>query len=156
MTLVFSPTNAMRDLNEPRQRKATLALSNHPLPTPLNLQDPFPGAIRYGMCECGLGEACFYTRLFSNCKTVPPSGAPKARARTLLIAPVVVKSTAPDRTNLLKCARRFDPCPNPNVRSEIPNRTCRISLRCQSRYSNISTSTGCSESLRLPLSISCS
>src|SRR3989454_11442774 len=31
MTLIFGPTNAMRDLNESPQRKATLALPNHPL-----------------------------------------------------------------------------------------------------------------------------
>jgi hypothetical protein len=66
MTLVFSPTNAMRDLNESPQRKATLALPNHPLPALLNLPDPYPGAIRYGMCECGLGEACFYTNNVNN------------------------------------------------------------------------------------------
>jgi hypothetical protein len=66
MTLVFSPTNAMRDLNESPQRKATLALPNHPLPALLNLPDPYPGAIRYGMCECGLGEACFYTHNVNN------------------------------------------------------------------------------------------
>ena len=66
MTLVFSPTNAMRDLNESPQRRATLALPNHPLPALLNLADPYPGAIRYGMCECGLGEACFYTNNVNN------------------------------------------------------------------------------------------
>jgi len=66
MTLVFSPTNAMRDMNELPQRKATLALPNHQLPALLNLPDPYPGAIRWGMCECGLGEACFYTNNVNN------------------------------------------------------------------------------------------
>ncbi|MBZ5564118.1 MAG: NPCBM/NEW2 domain-containing protein [Acidobacteriia bacterium] len=66
MTLIFSPTNAMRDLNESPQRKATLALPNHPLPALMNLPDPYPGAIRYGMCECGLGEACFYNNNVNN------------------------------------------------------------------------------------------
>lgn len=66
MTLVFSPTNAMRDLNESPQRKATLALPNHPLPALLDLPDPFPGAIRFGMCECGLGVECFYTNNVDN------------------------------------------------------------------------------------------
>jgi hypothetical protein len=59
MTFVFSPTDAMRDLHESPQRKASLALPNHPLPASLNLPDPYPDSIRYGSCECGLGEACF-------------------------------------------------------------------------------------------------
>lgn len=66
MTLVFSPTNAMRDLNESPQRLAALALPNHPLPQLANLPDPFPHGVRYGMCECGLGEACFYTNNVNN------------------------------------------------------------------------------------------
>lgn len=67
MTIVFSPTNAMRDLNESLQRKATLALAHHPLPALRNLPDPYPGsAIRFGMCECGLGEACFYNNNVNN------------------------------------------------------------------------------------------
>ncbi len=66
MTLIFGPTNAMRDLNESPQRKATLALPNHPLPALMNLPDPYPGAIRYGMCERGLGEACFYNNNVNN------------------------------------------------------------------------------------------
>src|SRR5579864_6117765 len=37
MTLVFSPTNSMRDLHESPQRKATLALPNHLLPASVNL-----------------------------------------------------------------------------------------------------------------------
>lgn len=66
MTLVFSPTNAMRDLNESPQRKATLALPNHPMPAPLKLPVPsctleHPQELHYGMCECGIGEPCFYT-----------------------------------------------------------------------------------------------
>ncbi len=72
MTLVFSPTNATRDMHELPQRKATLALPNHPLPSLQNFQaatlgagaggwpDPVGGALRFGMCECGLGDACFY------------------------------------------------------------------------------------------------
>ena len=72
MTLVFSPTNATRDLHDAPQRKATLALPNHSLPSLQNFQaaalgagaggwpDPVGGALRWGMCECGLGEACFY------------------------------------------------------------------------------------------------
>ena len=72
MTLVFSPTNAMRDLHQSPQRRATLALPNHPLPSLENFQaaalgagaggwpDPVGGALRYGMCECGYGDACFY------------------------------------------------------------------------------------------------
>ncbi len=61
MTLVFSPTNAMRDLNESPQRKATLALDNYPLPPLKNLPDPYPDDLRFGMCECGVGDDCFYT-----------------------------------------------------------------------------------------------
>jgi hypothetical protein len=66
MTFVFSPTNAMRDLNEVPQRIATLALPSHPLPELLSLPDRYPGAIRWGMCECGLGEACFYSNNNNN------------------------------------------------------------------------------------------
>lgn len=61
MTLVFSPTNAMRDLHESPQRKNTLALPDVPLPALSNLPDPYPGALRFGMCECGLGDDCHYT-----------------------------------------------------------------------------------------------
>jgi len=32
----------------------------------MNLPDPYPGAIRYGMCERGLGEACFYNNNVNN------------------------------------------------------------------------------------------
>jgi nicotinamidase-related amidase len=60
MTLVFSPTNAMRDLNDSPERKATLALPNYPLPPLKNLPDPYPDALKFGMCECGLGDDCFY------------------------------------------------------------------------------------------------
>jgi hypothetical protein len=66
VTVVFSPTNSMRDLNESSQRKATLALPIHPLPFPLNLPDPYPGALRYAVCECGEGELCFYTNNTNN------------------------------------------------------------------------------------------
>jgi len=66
MTIVFSPTNSMRDMNELPQRQATLALLDHPLPMLANLSDPYPGAIRWGMCECGLGEACFYNNNNNN------------------------------------------------------------------------------------------
>ena len=38
MTLIFSPTNATRDMHELPQRKATLALPNHPLPSLQNFQ----------------------------------------------------------------------------------------------------------------------
>jgi nicotinamidase-related amidase len=66
MTLVFSPTNSMRDLNESLQRKATLALPNHAMPAGLALPDPYPGALKYAMCECGEGELCFYTNNTNN------------------------------------------------------------------------------------------
>jgi hypothetical protein len=66
MTLVFSPTSAMRDLNESPQRKNTLALPVHPLPPLANLPDPYPGSIRFGMCECGLGDDCHYTNNVNN------------------------------------------------------------------------------------------
>jgi hypothetical protein len=66
MTLVFSPTNAMRDLNESRQRRNTLALPDQPLPALANLPDPYPGSLRYGMCECGLGDDCHYTNNVNN------------------------------------------------------------------------------------------
>ena len=66
MTLVFSPTNAMRDLNDSPQRKNTLALADRPLPPLANLPDPYPGAIRWGMCECGLGDDCHYTNNVNN------------------------------------------------------------------------------------------
>lgn len=66
MTIVFSPTNSMRDMNELPQRQATLALPDYPLPALANLPDPYPGAIRWGMCECGLGEACFYNNNNNN------------------------------------------------------------------------------------------
>ncbi|MGH9633061.1 MAG: NPCBM/NEW2 domain-containing protein [Bryobacteraceae bacterium] len=66
MTLVFSPTNAMRDLNESQQRKNTLALADQVLPKLTDLHDPYPGAIRWGMCECGLGDDCHYTNNVNN------------------------------------------------------------------------------------------
>jgi len=59
MTLVFSPTEAMRDLNDAPQRKATLALSHYPLPQPKNLPDPYTDNLRYGKCECGAGDECY-------------------------------------------------------------------------------------------------
>ena len=61
MTLVFSPTNAMRDMHDTPQRKATLALRNETLPALKNLPDPYPESLRWGMCECGLGDDCFLT-----------------------------------------------------------------------------------------------
>jgi hypothetical protein len=66
MTLVFSPTNAMRDLNDSRQRRNTLALANEILPPLANLPDPYPRNLRYGMCECGLGDDCHYTNNVNN------------------------------------------------------------------------------------------
>jgi nicotinamidase-related amidase len=66
MTFVFSPTNAMRDLNESSQRQNTLALPTHPLPALAKLKDPYPSALRFGMCECGLGDDCFYTNNVNN------------------------------------------------------------------------------------------
>lgn len=71
MTLVFSPTNAMRDLNESPQRQATLRLPNHPMPPPVKLPVPsyaveHPNSLRYGGCECGPGEMCFYTNNVNN------------------------------------------------------------------------------------------
>jgi nicotinamidase-related amidase len=59
ITMVFSPTEAMRDLNESPQRKATLALSQCPLPQPKNLPDPYTDNLRYGKCECGAGDECY-------------------------------------------------------------------------------------------------
>src|SRR5882724_4377553 len=61
MTFIFSPTNAMRDLNESPQRKKTLALADYRLPSLSNPPDPYPGNLRFGMCECGLGDDCHYT-----------------------------------------------------------------------------------------------
>jgi len=66
MTMVFSPTNATRDLHGTPQRKATLALTNHPLPPLSNLPDPYPGSLRFGMCECGMGDDCHYTNNVNN------------------------------------------------------------------------------------------
>ena len=66
ITFLFSPTNAMRDLNESPQRKNTLALSDYPLPALSNLPDPYPGSLRFGMCECGLGDDCHYTNNVNN------------------------------------------------------------------------------------------
>src|SRR5690349_1835765 len=54
MTIVFSPTNAMRDHHDSQPRKNTLALADLPLPPLANLPDPYPRNLRYGMCECGL------------------------------------------------------------------------------------------------------
>jgi len=59
ITMVFSPTEAMRDLNETPQRKATLALAHYPLPQPRNLPDPYTDNLRYGKCECGAGDECY-------------------------------------------------------------------------------------------------
>jgi nicotinamidase-related amidase len=59
ITMVFSPTEAMRDLNDSPQRKATLALSHYPLPQPKNLPDPYTDNLRYGKCECGAGDECY-------------------------------------------------------------------------------------------------
>lgn len=66
MTLVFSPTNAMRDLNESPQRKNTLTLREWSLPKLADLPDPYPSSIRWGMCECGLGDDCHYTNNVNN------------------------------------------------------------------------------------------
>lgn len=66
MTFLFSPTNAMRDMNELPQRKNTLALADQPLPALSNLEDRYPGALRFGMCECGLGDDCHYTNNVNN------------------------------------------------------------------------------------------
>ena len=66
MTFIFSPTNAVRDLNESVQRKNTLALADSPLPALSNLPDPYPGNLRFGMCECGLGDDCHYTNNVNN------------------------------------------------------------------------------------------
>ena len=66
MTFIFSPTNAMRDLNESPQRMNTLALADYPLPPLSNLPDPYPGSLRFGMCECGLGDDCHYTNNVNN------------------------------------------------------------------------------------------
>ena len=66
MTLVFSPTNAMRDMHGTPQRNATLALRNQPLPPFKNLPDPYPESLRWGMCECGLGDDCFLTHNANN------------------------------------------------------------------------------------------
>ena len=66
MTMVFSPTNAMRDLNDSPPRQNTLALPEQPLPALANLPDPYPHNLRYGMCECGLGDDCHYTNNTNN------------------------------------------------------------------------------------------
>ena len=66
VTLLFSPTNAMRDLNDSPQRKNTLSLPNYSLPALSNLPDPYPGSLRFGMCECGLGDDCHYTNNVNN------------------------------------------------------------------------------------------
>ena len=66
MTFLFSPTNAMRDMNDLPQRKNTLALPDQPLPALANLEDRYPGALRFGMCECGLGDDCHYTNNVNN------------------------------------------------------------------------------------------
>lgn len=66
MTFLFSPTNAMRDMNESPQRKNTLALPDRRLPALSNLEDRYPGALRFGMCECGLGDDCHYTNNVNN------------------------------------------------------------------------------------------
>jgi hypothetical protein len=66
MTLIFSPTNAMRDMHATPQRKATLALPDRPLPPLSKVADPYPGSLRFGMCECGLGDDCFYTNNVNN------------------------------------------------------------------------------------------
>ena len=66
MTFIFSPTNAMRDLNDSPQRKNTLALPDRSLPPLTNLPDPYAGALRFGMCECGLGEDCYYANNVNN------------------------------------------------------------------------------------------
>ena len=66
MTFLFSPTNAMRDMNDLPQRKNTLALGDQPLPALSNLEDRYPGALRFGMCECGLGDDCHYTNNVNN------------------------------------------------------------------------------------------
>lgn len=58
MTIVFSPTNAMRDLNAAPQRRATLELPDQPLPTLGHLPDPYPESLRFSKCECGMGDEC--------------------------------------------------------------------------------------------------
>jgi NPCBM/NEW2 domain/Fn3 associated len=66
MTLLFSPTNAVRDLHDSRQRRNTLALPDASLPALADLPDPYPRNLRFGMCECGLGDDCHYTNNVNN------------------------------------------------------------------------------------------
>lgn len=57
ITICFSPTGAMRDLWEAPQYQATLALPQHPLPEPKQLNFTPP---RWGDCMCGPGYPCLY------------------------------------------------------------------------------------------------
>ncbi|HWB55114.1 MAG TPA: NPCBM/NEW2 domain-containing protein, partial [Tepidisphaeraceae bacterium] len=66
MIFVFSPTNAMRDLNDCPQRKNTLALPAYALPPISKLEDRYSTELRFGMCECGLGDDCHYTNNVNN------------------------------------------------------------------------------------------
>jgi nicotinamidase-related amidase len=66
ITLIFSPTEAMRDLHASPQRKNTLAARNHPVPSPATMDDPYPGALRRGGCECGAGESCYLAHNVNN------------------------------------------------------------------------------------------
>jgi len=66
ITIIFSPTNAMRDLHNTRQRKAALEIPFHPMPESLDIihdgASPFLG----GYCECGYGHDCFMTHNVNN------------------------------------------------------------------------------------------
>jgi hypothetical protein len=66
ITIVFSPTNAMRDMHHTIQRKATLEIPFHPMPENLGIiaegASPFLG----GYCECGYGHDCYLTNNVNN------------------------------------------------------------------------------------------
>jgi len=66
ITILFSPTNAMRDMHNTRQRKATLQLPFHQIPESLNLLEEGASPFLSGNCECGYGHACFVTHNVNN------------------------------------------------------------------------------------------
>jgi hypothetical protein len=66
LTLIFSPTHCMRDLNETPQRLNALAVPHHPLPEPQPIRITHNRALIYGACECGHGEDCYFHNTITN------------------------------------------------------------------------------------------
>jgi nicotinamidase-related amidase len=66
ITIIFSPTNATRDMHYTIQRKATLEIPFHQMPESLDIIADGTSPFLPGNCECGYGHECFYTHNVNN------------------------------------------------------------------------------------------